>query len=85
MQDDYTGAESTFDEVMLSHIPYYVYDAVDTRKLGIKPRYTLQCAFRHRDDAELFVEAAKAKSKDAALGRLFKIEDNSINDDEVIT
>ena len=77
MQEDDTAG------VALSLMPYCVYAAPDTRKLGVKPYYMLLGAFRRREDAKLFIKAAKERGKDSNIGSLYKIVDFSPKEDEV--
>ena len=75
--------EPTFDDVMLSHMPYYVYAALDTEKIGVKTYSFLCAAFRHREDAELFIQAATEKRKGDRLETIYKIVDYTPKEDEV--
>lgn len=85
MQDAYQRGLETgqqiYKDYIKSRVPYYVFSALDTEECGREPFFTFQCAFREKEDAKLFVKAARAKNKKEALPKIFKIEDQSTQEE----
>ena len=78
MQDAYERGLETgqqiYKDYIKSRVPYYVFSALDTEEYGKEPFFTFQCAFREKEDAELFIKAATAKNKKEVIHKIFKIE-----------